>query len=101
MSRLHACIARVRADLDLLEAELTAIEGGAVEWYTSATYPHGARCFRRHVATGMPAIRVGREYRVRREDAESWWASHRVKPVVKAAPADRYARAGIVLRRAS
>jgi len=43
--------------------------------YTSATYPHGPRVVRRHVANGMRAIKVGKDYFVSAEDAESYWAT--------------------------
>lgn len=96
-ARLRALVARARADLDLLEAELAAAEQGKPQWYESATYPHGPRAFRRHVRQGMPALRVGRGYRVRVEDAEAWWTSHRVRvaPKQTSKPTNVFEAAGL------
>lgn len=69
------------------------------EWYMSGTYPHGARAFRRHVHLGMRAIRVGKSYRVRSEDAEAFWVTLERKPAPKPqdinSTPDRWARAGL------
>ena len=50
------------------------------EWYDSHSYPFGPRRFRRHIAKGMPATKIGTSYRVRVEDAEAFWASKRATP---------------------
>lgn len=80
------------------------------EGYTSATYPHGAKAFRRHIARGMRAARVGKGYWVSRDDAEAYWATLRraAPPRPLTPPADdgdaeiraNLLRAGIELRRA-
>lgn len=82
------------------------------EGYTSANYPHGPKSFRRHIARGMKAIKVGKGYWVARDDAESYWATlrHKPSPAPKSRPANddedeairrRLEKAGISLRRAS
>jgi hypothetical protein len=94
-ARLRALVARAKADLDLLEAELAAAEQGKADWYDSASYPHGPRAFRRHVSQGLPVIRVGRGYRARREDVEAFWASHRIRIVERRKSKDAFEAAGL------
>jgi hypothetical protein len=81
--------------LDSLEKERAATEE---PWYDSRSYPHGAKAFRRHIHDGMPAVRVGRGYRVRRVDAETYWAQLAKKPRTRrprsASAADCLAAAG-------
>ncbi len=97
----------------IIEASaLVGLLGGTVaapvEWYDSQSYPHGPKAFRRHVRAGMKAVRVGRGYRVRVEDAEAFWTTLRTlkkgksrkveTPATASSPVAQLARAGIKVR---
>jgi hypothetical protein len=86
VNRQAIAVAReaLRAALALLESLDRERVAEPEEWFTSATYPHGARAFRRHVKAGMPAVRVGKGYRVRRTDAERYWTTLQRKPRARA-----------------
>lgn len=94
--------AALRILADAIEAEQAAASAPEPEWYDSKSYPFGERTFRRHVARGMKAVRAGKSYRVRRDDAEAYWATLQNRAPSHLRPADNDAvsqleRAGIRL----
>lgn len=103
--KTNTIAAALRLLADAIEAQEAKAADPGPEWYDSHTYPHGSKAFRRHIARGMKAIKAGKGYKVRVEDAESFWLTLRTRPrpVVKvaddseAAMRARLERAGIRL----
>lgn len=73
--KTNTIAAALRLLADAIEAQEAKDADPGPEWYDSANYPHGPKAFRRHIARGMRAIKAGKGYRVRRDDAEAFWES--------------------------
>lgn len=82
MSKTLAWLEDGRIVIDLRAAieALGQTPPAAAEWYDCYSYPFGKRVFRRHISAGMPAVRAGKAYRVRIDDAEMFWATLKRKP---------------------
>ncbi len=97
---IAAIAAMLHASADaLLALAASDAANAAPEGYTSATYPHGPKAFRRHIARGMKATRPGKGYYVTRDDAEAYWQTlRRVPPPPKPHPAGDESEAAIRAR---
>lgn len=84
--------------LAALEAQAPALQAPS-EWLTLQDSGLSVRTLRAAIASGeLDAVRVGREYRVRRSDLEAWIGGRRVTPEPR--PEKRQSAAERALERA-